>query len=82
MQESLRWSASLLTILPGIVIAARLQPRFVGWAFVVLTVGALIWIAVAYLSKDYALLAQSIAIVMTNILGIYRWLIWREKPPA
>ncbi len=82
MQESLRWCASLLTILPGIVIAGRLRPRLVGWAFVALTAGALTWIVVAYLAKDYALLAQSIAIAVTNTLGIYRWLIWQERPSA
>ena len=78
MQEILRWSASLLTILPGIVIAARFGPRWIGWAFVALTAGALIWIAAAYLAGDYALMAQSIAITVTNALGIYRWLIWNE----
>jgi hypothetical protein len=79
MQETLRWSASLLTILPGVVIAARLRPLWIGWAFVALTIGAVIWIAAAYLAKDYALMAQSIAITVTNSLGIYRWLIWKEK---
>jgi hypothetical protein len=79
MQETLRWCASLLTILPGIVIAARLQPRLVGFAFIALTAGAVTWIAVAYMAKDYALLAQSIAITATNIFGIYRWLIWKGR---
>jgi hypothetical protein len=49
-----------------------------GWAFVALTAGAIIWIIAAYLAKDYALMAQSIAISVNNGLGIYRWLIWRE----
>jgi hypothetical protein len=79
MQETIRWMASLLTILPGIVIAARLRPRWIGWAFVALTIGAVIWIIAAYLAKDYALMAQSIAIAVTNSLGIYRWLIWKAR---
>jgi hypothetical protein len=79
MQEILRWSASLLTILPGLVIAARLRPRWIGWAFVALTIGALIWIAAAYVAKDYALMAQNIAIALTNGLGIYRWLLCKEQ---
>jgi hypothetical protein len=82
MQEILRWSASLLTILPGIVIAARVRPLWIGWAFAALTAGALIWIVTAYLAKDYALMAQSIAITLTNTLGIYRWLIWKEPIAA
>ena len=47
-----------------------------GWAFVALTAGALAWIAVAFLAQNYALLAQNIAVVVINGLGIYRWLIW------
>jgi hypothetical protein len=79
MQEILRWCASVLTVVPGIVIAARVQPRWMGWAFVVLTIGALTWVAVAYLSKDYALLSQNVAITLINTLGIYRWLIWKGR---
>ncbi len=72
-----RWCASLLTILPGIVIAARVRPLWMGWAFVALTAGALTWIVVASVAQDYALLAQNIAITVINCLGIYRWLIWK-----
>ena len=72
-QEALRWFAALLTIAPGLVIAARVRPRLVGWAFVVLTIGSLIWIAAGYLSSDYPLVAQSVAITLINSLGIYRW---------
>src|SRR5436190_383191 len=39
MQEILRWCASVLTVVPGIVIAARVQPRWTGWAFVALRIG-------------------------------------------
>jgi hypothetical protein len=79
MQEILSWCALVLTIAPGIVIAARVRPRWMGWAFVALTAGALTWIAVAYLEQNYALLAQRIAITMVNCLGIYRWLICKGE---
>jgi hypothetical protein len=62
MQEILRWSASMLTIVPGIVIAARVRPLWTVWTFVARSMaGAFLWIAVASLVHDYALLAQSIA---------------------
>jgi hypothetical protein len=79
MQKLLRWCASFLTIVPGIVIAARVQPSWTGWAFVALTGGAVTWIAVAFMSKDYALLVQNIAITFINCFGIYRWLIWKGR---
>jgi len=79
MQETLRWLASLWVIGPGLVIAARVRPLLMGWAFVGLSVGSLLWIVVGYLSKDYALLAQNVVITLINTLGIYRWLMWKGK---
>jgi uncharacterized membrane protein YccC len=51
----------------------------IGWAFVVLTVGSLIWIAIGYVSGEYALMAQNIVLTLINLFGIYRWLIWKGK---
>jgi hypothetical protein len=79
MEELLRWMASLFTVGPGIVIAARVRPRLMGWAFVALSVGSMIWILVAYAAADYALLIQNVAITLINTLGIYRWLIWKGR---
>jgi len=78
-QEILRWFGSIMTMGPGLVIAARVRPLLMGWAFVGLTIGALIWILAGYLASDYPLLAQNAAIALINMLGIYRWLIWKGK---
>jgi hypothetical protein len=69
----------MLTIAPGIVIAARVRPTWMGYAFVALTIGAVTWVGVAYLAKDYALLSQNVAITLINTLGIYRWLVCKGK---
>jgi len=79
MQEVLRWLGSIMTMGPGLVIAARVRPRLMGWAFVGLTVGSLTWIIAGYLAADYPLVAQNVAITLINMFGIYRWLIWRGK---
>ena len=80
MEHILRWLAAIFTIVPGLLIAARLPSFWVGWAFVALSVGSLVWVAVALLSHDNALLAQNVAITAINGLGIYRWLVWKQKP--
>jgi hypothetical protein len=77
--EVLRWAASVITMGAGLVLAARLRPRTIGWAFVALTVGSVIWIGIGYLTGEYALMAQNIAITLINLFGIYRWLIWKGK---
>jgi hypothetical protein len=77
--ELLRWTASIITMGAGLVLAARVRPRLIGWAFVVLTAGSLIWIGIAYLTGEYALMAQNIVLTLINVFGIYRWLIWKGK---
>ena len=79
MAEVLRWLASLATIGAGLILAARLSPRIMGWAFVVLTFGSIAWIIIAYLTEEHALLLQNAVITLINIFGIYRWLIWKGK---
>jgi hypothetical protein len=77
--EVLRWIASTVTMGAGLVLAARVRARLIGWAFVVLTLGSLIWIGIGYISGEYALMAQNIVLTLINIFGVYRWLIWKGK---
>jgi hypothetical protein len=79
LMEVLRWLASIGTMAAGLVLAARVAPYVMGWAFVVLTIGSIIWILVGYLRADYALMSQNAVITLINIFGIYRWLIWKGK---
>lgn len=77
--EILRWTASVITMGAGLVLAARVRPRLIGWAFVALTVGSIVWIGVGYLNGEFALMAQNMVIMLINLFGIYRWLIWKGK---
>ena len=79
LQEILRWLASVGTMAAGLVLAARVRPQFIGWAFVVLTLTAFIWIVIGYVKAEYAMMAQNIATAGINLFGIYRWLIWKDK---
>lgn len=77
--DVLRWIASASTMGAGLVLAARVRPRIMGWAFVVLTFASIIWVVVGYLTDQYALLVQNAVITLINVFGIYRWLIWKGK---
>ena len=79
LQEILRRLASVGTMGAGLVLAARVRPQWIGWAFVVLTLTAFIWIVIGYVTAEYALMAQNIATAAINIFGIYRWLIWKGR---
>jgi hypothetical protein len=77
--DILRWIASLTTMAAGLVLAARVQPRLMGWAFVALTFGSIAWVLIGYFAEEYALMAQNIVITFINVFGVYRWLIWKGK---
>ena len=77
--EALRWIASLATMAAGLVLAARVRPRLMGWAFVVLTLGSIAWVLIGYVAEEYALMAQNAVLTLINIFGVYRWLIWKGR---
>jgi hypothetical protein len=79
MDDILRWVASAGTIGAGLILAARVQPRLTGWAFVVLSGASMIWIVVGYLTAEYALMVQNVVVTLINLFGIYRWLIWKGQ---
>ena len=55
--EILRWMASLTTMAAGLVLAARVRPRLMGWAFVALTLASLAWVLIGYFAEEYALIS-------------------------
>ena len=77
--QILRWIASLTTMAAGLVLAARVRPRLMGWAFVVLTLASMAWVLIGYFAEEYALMAQNIVLTLINLFGVYRWLIWKGK---
>jgi len=77
--DALRWIASLTTMAAGLVLAARVRPRLMGWAFVVLTLASMAWVMIGYFAAEYAPMAQNDVLTLINIFGVYRWLIWKGK---
>ena len=75
----LRWFATISTIGAGLVLAARVRPRLMGWAFVVLALASLAWVIIGFLTEQWSLLVQNAVITLINIFGVYRWLIWKGK---
>lgn len=77
--DALRWIASLSTMAAGLVLAARVRPRLMGWAFLVLTLASMAWVLIGYFAEEYALMVQNAVLTLINLFGVYRWLIWKGK---
>lgn len=76
------WYASRSGMLAAIVIASNLGRRITGWGFVLFTTCSIAWIIAGLRDGEQALLWQNIVLFMTNLLGVYRWLIRKERPRA
>ena len=53
--------------------------RVTGWGLVLFAASALVWIAGAVLTKDFALGTQNAVLFAIDLFGAYRYLI-RKKP--
>jgi hypothetical protein len=74
------WYASISGMIAAIVIAADLGRRATGWAFVLFVTSAIAWITAGMLDGEASLLWQNVVLLITNLFGVYRWLI-RKQPP-
>ncbi|PXA86538.1 photosystem reaction center subunit H [Nostoc sp. 3335mG] len=74
MDQFAGWLAPLATMIAAVMTAANLGTRVTGWGFVVLTVGALAWCAVALTSHQPNLLWSNAFLAIVDAIGIYRWL--------
>ncbi len=79
MTDIVQWAASLSAILAASLIAAHINQKTTGVAFVIFTASSLLWIYFGAVENDHGLLVQNIALTGINLLGIYRYLI-RGKP--
>jgi hypothetical protein len=68
------WLAPIATMIAAVMTASNLGTRVTGWGFVVFTVGALAWCAVALASHQSNLLWSNAFLAIVDAIGIYRWL--------
>lgn len=80
MNETIQWSATIISIIAASIIAADFGRRATGWAFVIFTAASILWVAFGAIERDYGLLAQNIVLMFINIFGIWKYLI--AKRPA
>ena len=53
--------------------------RVTGWGFVIFVTSSIAWIAGALLTKDGALGTQNVVLFGVNLLGVYRYLIRKQR---
>jgi hypothetical protein len=71
--RAIRWFAALTGIAAGLLLALRLP--YSGWGFVLFTASSVAWIASGYVMGVRSLVAVNTVLLVTNLIGIYRWLL-------
>lgn len=74
MDQFAGWLAPVATMIAAVMTASNLGTRVTGWGFVVFTLGALAWCAVALASHQPNLLWSNAFLAIVDAIGIYRWL--------
>ncbi|MGQ2936544.1 MAG: hypothetical protein ACT6QT_05710 [Sphingopyxis sp.] len=69
--------------LAALVVSLNLGRRWTGWAFVVFVTSSAALIGWGFLQPDSEGIGwQNIALLIINAIGVYRYLILKEKPGA
>ena len=67
--------------LAALVVSLNLGRRWTGWAFVIFVTSSIALIAWGFLQPDSEGIGwQNIALLIINAIGVYRYLILKEKP--
>ncbi len=67
--------------LAALVVSLNLGRRWTGWAFVVFVTSSVALIAWGFLQPDSEGIGwQNIALLIINAIGVYRYLVLKEKP--
>lgn len=77
--EAIKWLASISGMLAAIMVASDLGRRIIGWGFVIFTGSSVCWMAAGLLDAEPALSTQNAVLFAINLLGVYRYLLGRER---
>ena len=80
METFLEWSAAIGTMIAAATIAADIGRRATGWAFVLFSVVAVIWMIAGYLADTSALIAQNGVLLLINLWGVWQYLVQKKSP--
>ncbi|MBB5706078.1 hypothetical protein [Sphingopyxis panaciterrulae] len=81
--DALQYYGAGAATLAALLVSLNLGRRWTGWAFVIFVTSSIALIAWGFLQSDSEGIGwQNIALLIINCVGVYRYLILKEKPPA
>ena len=81
--DALQYYGAGAATLAAFLVSLNLGRRWTGWAFVIFVTSSVALIAWGFLQSDSEGIGwQNIALLLINCVGVYRYLIRKEKPGA
>jgi len=81
--DALQYYGAGAATLAAFLVSLNLGRRWTGWAFVIFVTSSVALIAWGFLQSDSEGIGwQNIALLLINCVGVYRYLILKEKPGA
>ena len=71
--RTIRWTAALLGIAGGVLLAIKIP--WSGWGFALFALSSAAWIAAGAVMRVRSLVLVNAVLLLTNLIGIYRWLL-------
>lgn len=81
--NALQYYGAGASTLAALIVSLNLGRRWTGWAFVVFVTSSIALIGWGFMQEDSAGIGwQNIALLIINLIGVYRYLVLMEKPGA
>lgn len=79
--DALQYYGAAAATLAALIVSLNLGRRWTGWAFVIFVTSSIALVAWGFLQPDSEGIGwQNIALLIINAIGVYRYLILKEKP--
>lgn len=79
MEAAANWIAPVATTLAAIIVAGNFGARITGYGFIIFAIGSVAWMTVGFFTEQPNLLWQNVALLVINLIGVWRWLGLRAR---
>lgn len=79
MADAIQWAATISGIIAAIMVAGKFSARITGWGFVLFAFSSVGWITFGLLKGEPPLTLQNAVLFFVNLVGVWRYLIIKEK---
>jgi nicotinamide riboside transporter PnuC len=81
MKDFAGYLAMVSGIIAAVMVSANFGRKVTGYGFAVFAASSLVWVAFGVMKGELPLIVQNGVLFVINLLGIYRWLIMKERGP-